>query len=158
MATTLSRAQRLQIITLVITTTVCGEMFDEVRGLINVNANRTRKRIVARAEKMLKAFPVYDKDMLDMMMKHVCMVWNEQDKKGYDAVTMLTLALALVEDIRMAWRAGGRRASYYADWTRLAGSLFTLCKHVRTQWEDPYDATQLMAMDLYGKLIRAIYE
>jgi len=149
---TLSRAQRLQVLALVITHTVAAKMLEETDT--TRNADRVRLRIEAQAGAILASMPKYGARTLRQLSESTNTVWGVQTEKSIDAVTMLNICLYLVEGIRAALRDAGRKPGMYAPWSRLAGSMFTLSRHLGEQWSDPYNVHQVQAVEL-GKAIEA---
>jgi len=149
----LSRAQRLQIMTLVTLTTVVQLMLEEVE--LTVNAQRTRKRVERQVRGLLAGMPKYGERSLKRLVTATNRVWGVQGQRSVDAVTMLNLSLYLVEEVRAKLRDAGRRPLDYAPWTRLAGSIFTLLGHIGDQWIDPSDLHQVEAVELAETIKKA---
>lgn len=150
---TLSRAQRVQVLALVITHTVAAKMLEEIDT--TRNADRVRTRIEAQAGGLLATMPKYGARTLRQLTEATNAVWGVQAERSIDAVTMLNICLYLVEGIRAALKDAGRKPGVYAPWSRLAGSMFTLSQHLGDEWNNPLDTHLTRAVELGEQIRRA---
>jgi hypothetical protein len=142
----LSRVQRHQITYLVTTRTVVDMMIEDYH--LDYNALRVKRRILSQIDGLLSGFPKYGMKALNQLNRITKIIWDKQKYSSIHPLTMLHLCLYSIEGVRFALREAGRRPSYYSDWTRLAGSLFTFIKHLDPGWEDPFDEHQVKAINI----------
>ncbi len=114
------------------------------------------KRLKQQSDSLFKTIPKYNEKTLKQISRTVTYVWNERDHMSYNAITMLNVALCLVEICREGAETAHTPARLV--WQRMTGTLNTIMMHVDSPyWENPDEYEQAMGMALAYRVIRRIH-
>lgn len=150
----ISRFQKQHVLTLSILIP-SWQMLEDSNIAINTNMKKCWDRIDKQSKILFATIPAYNRKVLRQISRVVNYTWNEQDDMKYSAITMLNCALYLVETCYEGARAA--RSPHAGVWQRMAGSVFTLIKHVDSPyWENPQEKEQIIGEMLACRILEQL--
>lgn len=117
-------------------------------------AREAWKRIHKRAEAMQRPYEGFGAKTLRTLSNKIRAAIRPIEREDVPLPAMTELCLYLAESVRISLRGRGEAAK--RDWDLLCQSLFTLTKHVDTEWEEPRSIHQRQAVRLGTRFLEVV--